>query len=97
MSRASHLPGVSGSTCLIISVVRGSPVYSTLLPQRRAIGGVHISPPMDDETRMLDLRDQILAAPKDIEDLVLTGQASETCPYFGTRRAIPQAQVRSSF
>ncbi|EMD33187.1 hypothetical protein CERSUDRAFT_108361 [Gelatoporia subvermispora B] len=50
-------------------------------------------PPMDDETRMLDLRDQILAAPKDIEDLVLTGQASETCPYFGTRRAIPQAQL----
>lgn len=42
---------------------------------------------------MLDLRDQILASPKDIEDLVATGQDSETCPYFGSRRAIRQAQL----
>lgn len=33
------------------------------------------------------------ASPKDIEDLVATGQDSETCPYFGSRRAIRQAQV----
>ncbi|KAI0937761.1 hypothetical protein AcW1_003835 [Taiwanofungus camphoratus] len=50
-------------------------------------------PPIEEETRMLDLRDQILATPKDIEDLVLTGQNAETCPYFGSRRAIPQAQL----
>ncbi|OCH93459.1 DNA repair helicase [Obba rivulosa] len=50
-------------------------------------------PSVEEETRMLDFRDQILAAPKDIEDLVLAGQASETCPYFGSRRAIPQAQL----
>ena len=33
------------------------------------------------------------ATPKDIEDLVISGQDVQTCPYFGSRRAIPQAQV----
>ncbi|KAI0366702.1 DNA repair helicase [Pilatotrama ljubarskyi] len=50
-------------------------------------------PPADEETKMLDLRDQILAVPKDIEELYNTGQAADTCPYFGARRAIPQAQL----
>ncbi|KAI0764365.1 DNA repair helicase [Trametes elegans] len=50
-------------------------------------------PTVEEESKMLDLRDQILAVPKDIEDLFLTGQASDTCPYFGARRAIPQAQL----
>ncbi|KAI0644923.1 DNA repair helicase [Trametes meyenii] len=50
-------------------------------------------PPAEEETKMLDLRDQILASPKDIEDLFLIGQAADTCPYFGARRAIPQAQL----
>jgi len=42
---------------------------------------------------MIDLRDQILAVPKDIEDLAETGRLADTCPYFGSRRAIPQAEV----
>ncbi|KAH9949242.1 DNA repair helicase [Amylocystis lapponica] len=50
-------------------------------------------PPPDEDTRMLDLRDQILATPKDIEDLLIAGKTTETCPYFGARRAIPQAQL----
>ncbi|KAH8103600.1 DNA repair helicase [Cristinia sonorae] len=50
-------------------------------------------PPVDDEVRMLDFRDQVLATPKDIEDLVEAGQNAQTCPYFGARRAIPQAQL----
>ncbi|KAI9068626.1 DNA repair helicase [Trametes sanguinea] len=50
-------------------------------------------PAAEEETKMLDLRDQILAVPKDIEELFLTGQAADTCPYFGARRAIPQAQL----
>lgn len=33
------------------------------------------------------------AAPKDIEDLATAGRLAQTCPYFGSRRAIPQAQV----
>jgi len=67
-------------------------------------------PPVGDDTRMLDLRDQILvgggyafermvltcslkASPKDIEDLATAGQNAQTCPYYGSRRAIPQAEV----
>ncbi|RDB17932.1 ATP-dependent DNA helicase CHL1 [Hypsizygus marmoreus] len=50
-------------------------------------------PPMDEATRMLDFRDQILASPKDIEDLATAGRMAQTCPYFGARRAIPQAEV----
>ncbi|KAI0688447.1 DNA repair helicase [Cytidiella melzeri] len=50
-------------------------------------------PPMDDEVRMLDFKDQILATPKDIESLVVAGIESHTCPYFGSRKAISQAQL----
>ncbi|KAG6903272.1 hypothetical protein C0995_000167 [Termitomyces sp. Mi166 len=68
-------------------------------------------PPVGNEEKMLDLRDQILvslnsahcdpfdssgvqkATPKDIEDLAAAGRRAQTCPYFGARRAIPQAQL----
>lgn len=50
-------------------------------------------PPFDDQTRILDFRDQILASPKDIEDLAMAGRMAQTCPYFGSRRAIPQAEL----
>lgn len=50
-------------------------------------------PPVGDDIRMLDLRDQILASPKDIEDLATTGKTTHTCPYYGSRRAIPQAEL----
>ncbi|KAJ7857745.1 helicase C-terminal domain-containing protein [Mycena leptocephala] len=50
-------------------------------------------PPIGEDTRMLDLRDQILASPKDIEDLASVGRLAHTCPYFGSRRAIPQAEL----
>ena len=42
---------------------------------------------------MLDLRDAILATPKDIEELVEAGTDSRTCPYFGARNAVPMAEV----
>ncbi|KAH9480540.1 ATP-dependent DNA helicase CHL1 [Psilocybe cubensis] len=50
-------------------------------------------PPIGEEHRMLDFRDQILASPKDIEDLAEAGRLAHTCPYFGSRRAIPQAEL----
>ncbi|KAF8650145.1 hypothetical protein AX16_005380 [Volvariella volvacea WC 439] len=50
-------------------------------------------PQIDEEDRMLDFRDQILATPKDIEDLAEAGRIAHTCPYFGSRRAIPQAEL----
>ncbi|KAI0050362.1 DNA repair helicase [Auriscalpium vulgare] len=45
------------------------------------------------DNRMNELRDQILASPKDIEDLVVAGDAAHTCPYFASRAAISQAEV----
>lgn len=36
---------------------------------------------------------QFQASPRDIEDLANAGRIAETCPYFGSRRAIPQAEV----
>ncbi|KAG5648406.1 hypothetical protein DXG03_004980 [Asterophora parasitica] len=50
-------------------------------------------PPIGDEETILDFRDLILATPKDIEDLAAAGRAAQTCPYFGARRAIPQAEL----
>ncbi|THV04455.1 DNA repair helicase [Dendrothele bispora CBS 962.96] len=50
-------------------------------------------PPLEEEFRMNDFRDQILATPKDIEDLATAGRLSDICPYFGSRRAIPQAEL----
>ncbi|KIJ59456.1 hypothetical protein HYDPIDRAFT_118436 [Hydnomerulius pinastri MD-312] len=51
----------------------------------------YLPPPED--SRMLDFRDQILGSPKDIEDLAAAGQNAQTCPYYGSRRAIPQAEL----
>ncbi|GLB38502.1 putative DEXDc2 [Lyophyllum shimeji] len=53
----------------------------------------HLLPSLDEEGKMLDFRDQILATPKDIEDLAAAGRMAQTCPYFGARRAIPQAEL----
>ncbi|OJA14751.1 hypothetical protein AZE42_03180 [Rhizopogon vesiculosus] len=50
-------------------------------------------PPAGDDTRMFVLRDQILASPKDIEDLATAGRNAQACPYYGSRRAIPQAEL----
>ncbi|KAG5716392.1 ATP-dependent RNA helicase CHL1, partial [Termitomyces sp. T112] len=49
--------------------------------------------PLGCDEKMFDLRDQILATPKDIEDLAAAGRRAQLCPYFGARRAIPQAQL----
>lgn len=50
-------------------------------------------PPPEDGIKMLDFRDQILAFPKDIEDLAAAGRNADTCPYYGSRKAIPQAEL----
>lgn len=42
---------------------------------------------------MIDFRDQILASPKDIEDLAEAGRLANTCPYFASRKAISQAEL----
>ena len=51
-------------------------------------------PPPEDDGQMQDIRDHILATPRDIEDLAQLGRELKTCPYYGSRRAIKQAEVR---
>ncbi|THH20538.1 hypothetical protein EW146_g840 [Bondarzewia mesenterica] len=50
-------------------------------------------PKLGEEYRLQDFRDEILSEPKDIEDLVLAGEAAHICPYFGSREAIAEAEV----
>ncbi|KAF7422865.1 ATP-dependent DNA helicase chl1 [Pleurotus ostreatus] len=50
-------------------------------------------PPIGDESKMIDFRDQVLSTPKDIEELAEAGKIADTCPYFGSRHAIPQAEL----
>ncbi|KAG8944165.1 ATP-dependent DNA helicase chl1 [Tulasnella sp. 424] len=52
-------------------------------------------PPAGEDSRMLDFRDHILATPRDIEDLVVLGKELNTCPYYGSRKAIAQAEKNS--
>jgi chromosome transmission fidelity protein 1 len=100
---------LSGS-CIFISLIWS--YISILLPIEKGDKRCHFLLPFDDETRILDFRDQILvripfhaaltflihcikASPKDIEDLAMAGRTVHICPYFGSRRAIPQAEVFS--
>ncbi|KAJ3733285.1 helicase C-terminal domain-containing protein [Lentinula guzmanii] len=50
-------------------------------------------PPVGEEVIINEFRDQILATPKDIEDLAIAGRLSGICPYFASRKAIPQAEL----
>ncbi|ESO06158.1 hypothetical protein HELRODRAFT_106032 [Helobdella robusta] len=40
-----------------------------------------------------ELRDRLLVEVKDIEDLVVTGKQSKSCPYYASRRAVPSARL----
>lgn len=42
---------------------------------------------------IFDYRDRILVEVKDIEQLVTVGRQTKACPYYGTRKAIPAAQL----
>ncbi|KAG8888096.1 ATP-dependent DNA helicase chl1, partial [Tulasnella sp. 403] len=50
-------------------------------------------PAPGEESRLLEFRDHILATPRDIEDTVELGKDLNTCPYYGSRKAIPQAEA----
>ncbi|KAA1479618.1 DNA repair helicase [Dentipellis sp. KUC8613] len=53
---------------------------------------VYLAGALEDD-RLHAFRDQILAAPKDIEELVSMGQITKTCPYYATREAVSDAEV----
>ncbi|XP_013417223.1 ATP-dependent DNA helicase DDX11-like [Lingula anatina] len=49
--------------------------------------------PFYKQENMLDLRDKTLSEVQDIEELVSAGKQLKACPYYGTRYAIPAAQL----
>ncbi|GAA5980280.1 hypothetical protein JCM5350_000898 [Sporobolomyces pararoseus] len=50
-------------------------------------------PPMSEPTKLNQFRDQALASVRDIEDIEDLGRKLNTCPYYGTRRAVKAAEV----
>lgn len=51
--------------------------------------------PFYNYTRLQLLRDEVLVEVKDIEQLVTLGKEAGACPYYGSRFAIPAAQVKT--
>lgn len=49
--------------------------------------------PFYNHEQMELLRDEILLEVKDMEQLVALGKEAQACPYYGSRFAIPAAQV----
>ncbi|XP_074125402.1 ATP-dependent DNA helicase DDX11 isoform X2 [Sminthopsis crassicaudata] len=53
----------------------------------------HTSCPFYNYEQMQFLRDEVLMEVKDIEQLVVLGKETQACPYYGSRFAIPSAQL----
>ena len=51
--------------------------------------------PFAGATALQTLRDEVLGAVSDIEQLVTLGRKTHACPYYATRLAIPPSQVSS--
>ena len=51
--------------------------------------------PFYSHERLQLLRDEVLVGAKDIEQLVALGKEARACPYYGSRFAIPAAQVKT--
>jgi chromosome transmission fidelity protein 1 len=49
--------------------------------------------PYDDQSGMKLFKDHVLIKVRDIEDLISLGKRVEACSYYGSRKAIPHAQV----
>lgn len=54
---------------------------------------IQTSCPFYNHEQMELLRDEILLEVKDMEQLVALGKEARACPYYGSRFAIPAAQV----
>lgn len=50
-------------------------------------------PPVDESERLEDFRDHALSEIHSIDDLEDLGREMKVCPYYGSRKAIKQAQL----
>lgn len=60
---------------------------------KRKTQKIQASCPFYNHEQMELLRDEILLEVKDMEQLVALGKEARACPYYGSRFAIPAAQV----
>ncbi|XP_064636727.1 ATP-dependent DNA helicase DDX11-like [Lineus longissimus] len=58
--------------------------------KRKKLGG---KCPYYKQENLYDFRDKVLVEVSDIEQLVTAGKQTKACPYYGTRYAIPDAQL----
>ncbi|TNY22679.1 helicase C-terminal domain-containing protein [Rhodotorula diobovata] len=50
-------------------------------------------PPLTEPAKLNDFRDKALASVHDIEDIEDLGRKTQTCPYYGSRKAVRAAEV----
>lgn len=50
-------------------------------------------PPSDEPEKLDEFRDNVFASVHTVEDMEDLGRSNKACPYYGSRRAIRQAQV----
>ncbi|CEQ40378.1 SPOSA6832_02011 [Sporobolomyces salmonicolor] len=50
-------------------------------------------PPLTEPAKLNDFRDKALASVHDIEDIEDLGRKTQTCPYYGSRKAVKSAEV----
>lgn len=50
-------------------------------------------PPPEEQTKLESFRDEVFASVHTVEDLEDLGRGTKTCPYYGSRKAINQAQL----
>ncbi|KAL2093534.1 hypothetical protein ACEWY4_010846 [Coilia grayii] len=60
---------------------------------KRRRGVVKATCPFSGFEKLMTMRDEVLVEVRDIEQLVNMGRKTHTCPYYGTRKAIPAAQL----
>nr|XP_045380616.1 ATP-dependent DNA helicase DDX11 [Camelus bactrianus] len=73
----------------------GIPEEEEAAAERRRQRRQRATCPFYSHERLQLLRDEVLLEVKDIEQLVTLGREARACPYYGSRLAIPAAQVRT--
>ncbi|KAF9331459.1 ATP-dependent DNA helicase chl1 [Podila minutissima] len=88
--RCQFLPGLSSSGPW--SKMWGS-VSSSVPSDVTVVGKYRESAVMTGEEKLLEFRDHALTHVRDIEELAALGTELETCPYYGSRKAVRHCQL----
>jgi chromosome transmission fidelity protein 1 len=105
-SKAQRNGGCNGGSCSAAAAVslgqlaaakrgaatqrRGCPYLQRAPPPRAGGGG---GGGMVAPGSLEEFRELVLAAPADVEDLARMGRSKGVCPYYGSRLAVPEADI----